>query len=295
MQTKIIRISNVMADENQPRKNFSEIEMARLKASVKKYGIKQPITVEDMGNGKYLLIDGERRYRAAKSLGIDEVTAIIEKPHNKLDRIVEQFHIQELHEGWTPTEKAMVVNELAEEMGIPITDVCSLLGILPNTGRRYLAFSKIINKDAFQRTNINVEWAMGIGNIKKKVQKIYEDNNERFDKTTEKKIELAIIRRISDGTISKRSEISKIKDAFTSDAKSIKKFLETEVTPQSLFVDSNANEAYHLRNIDNGLRFLGTLTTKYLEMKHEIKPDEKLVSRVRTLKNQLEKLISSLE
>lgn len=291
-----IKLSSIIADENQPRKDFAADKMARLKSSIRKYGIKIPLVVEDMGNGKYLLQDGERRFRAAKDLKIEIVPVVIEKPNTKINRIVQQFHIQELKEGWSPTEKAMVVNELSEEMGISMVDICSLLEMPSTTVSRYLAFSKLINRDTFQKQNISIEFATYIETLKNKVRSIYQDRNMTFDRAVEKKLENAVIRRVSEGTIRNRTDITKIKDSFTSDYKTIEEFIEGDITPSEMYSTSEAQEAYEYRNIQNGARnFLVHINAYRGIDKKKVKVDEKTIKYMRSLRNVLDNLINSWE
>lgn len=67
----------VVTNPDQPRKIFREEDLASLAASLDKHGLKQPIGVQQQGNGEYLLVWGERRWRAAQSLGWPTITAVL--------------------------------------------------------------------------------------------------------------------------------------------------------------------------------------------------------------------------
>lgn len=69
-----IPLKNIVPDAEQPRKNFDPERMADLIGSIKKHGIISPLQVQDIGNGTYLLEDGERRFRAATELGLKIAT-----------------------------------------------------------------------------------------------------------------------------------------------------------------------------------------------------------------------------
>ena len=79
MQNEICLLptENIIPNLYQPRKHFDEETIDELAQSIKIYGIIQPISVRKMGEGKYELVAGERRLRAAKKLGLHEVPAII--------------------------------------------------------------------------------------------------------------------------------------------------------------------------------------------------------------------------
>ncbi len=71
-----IEVSKIYANPNQPRKVFADEAIIKLADSIRQYGIIQPLTVRK-SEGKYELISGERRLRAAKELGMDHVPCII--------------------------------------------------------------------------------------------------------------------------------------------------------------------------------------------------------------------------
>jgi ParB family chromosome partitioning protein len=72
-----ISVDSIDANPFQPRSNFDEQALEELAASIKKLGIVQPLTVRDAGQGRYQLIAGERRLRAAKLAGLTLVPAYV--------------------------------------------------------------------------------------------------------------------------------------------------------------------------------------------------------------------------
>jgi len=72
-----IRLDSIEVNSEQPRKDFDEHSLQELALSIQSYGIIQPITVRPIQNGKYQLISGERRYRAAMLAGLKEVPAFV--------------------------------------------------------------------------------------------------------------------------------------------------------------------------------------------------------------------------
>ena len=70
-------IGHVRPNPNQPRKFFDEEALEGLAESIKSQGIIQPLTVEEIAPGEFSIIAGERRYRAAKIVGLDKVPAIV--------------------------------------------------------------------------------------------------------------------------------------------------------------------------------------------------------------------------
>ena len=72
-----IHIDSIEANPYQPRTQFDEESLMELAKSIVTYGLIQPVTVRPVGNGKYQLISGERRLRAAKMAGLNEIPAYV--------------------------------------------------------------------------------------------------------------------------------------------------------------------------------------------------------------------------
>jgi len=79
MQNNVNYVSIELISPNvyQPRKHFNEETIEELSQSIKAYGIIQPLTVRKSGENRYELVAGERRLRAAKKIGLEEVPVII--------------------------------------------------------------------------------------------------------------------------------------------------------------------------------------------------------------------------
>lgn len=73
----ILNLSDIKPNKDQPRKNFDDNLLHELAQSIKEYGILQPILVKPLKNGYYQIIAGERRWRAAKIAGLQQVPAIV--------------------------------------------------------------------------------------------------------------------------------------------------------------------------------------------------------------------------
>ena len=76
MKLLTLKIDRIIANSNQPRKYFDKDKMFELKESIKNNGLLQPITVRKISGGKYEIIAGERRYRACRELGMENIPAI---------------------------------------------------------------------------------------------------------------------------------------------------------------------------------------------------------------------------
>jgi len=71
-----IKISEIVVDPDQPRKNFDDEELAELAASIKEHGVLQPIIVTPHKGG-YMVVAGERRFRASTAAGLDKIPALV--------------------------------------------------------------------------------------------------------------------------------------------------------------------------------------------------------------------------
>ena len=88
-----IDINLLQPNPNQPRKNFNQEALNELANSIKVHGIIQPLVVNKYIDGKYMIIAGERRYRASKIAGLDKVPCII-KDYSEKQIIEITFHIK---------------------------------------------------------------------------------------------------------------------------------------------------------------------------------------------------------
>ena len=118
---KTVRISEIEPNRGQPRRYFDEEALQELADSIGKYGILQPILVQDRGD-HYEIIAGERRWRAAMKAGVTEVPVIVRRDDEK--KILEMSLIENIQrENLNPVEEAMAYRELMEEYGLTQEEV----------------------------------------------------------------------------------------------------------------------------------------------------------------------------
>ncbi len=290
-----LKLSQIMADVDQPRKRFDAQKLASLKSSIKKYGIMNPIRVEKISENKYLIEDGERRYRVAKELKLEEVQVIILKPTSKVERLIQQFHVQEQHEAWSPTEKASVVGKLSKEMGMAYAEVCEALAIPKRTADRYIAFSNLMEKNQFERSEIPLDYAIAIHQVRNQVKKIYHNVlEEDFSSTDEKTLERNIIHQVLEGGITKRQDLVKLKDAFAKDPKAIKTFLDTNVTPEALFLKTKAKGSRALRLVYQLSSYISAHIEVFLA-NPDMKPTEQQITRVKRARASIDRFLKAVE
>lgn len=139
MEFKVLKISDIQPDIDQPRQHFDEQELEQLALSIKDKGILNPIVVEKFKGNKYLIIDGERRYRASKELNLKKVPCkIISEDLSPTDRNVLRFHYQETQKQWSYFEKAEAIKKIKEDLSISNEDIARILRIDRSTVYRLM-------------------------------------------------------------------------------------------------------------------------------------------------------------
>lgn len=295
MKYDTVLLSKIVPDVNQPRHYFAADKLNLLKESIKREGIISPLIVEKVGEG-YLLLDGERRFRAATELNLKHVPVIVEDARNATDRLIRQFTVQEQHEGWTPIEKAMALTRLSEELGIGLQEVCKLLNISPSTTRQYVAFSRLADKEGYMKSEVPLEFVTYINSVRNSARR--ESSNqlkEEFTRSDDKKLEKRIVADIRSGNIVSRDQISKLGFAFEKNPKSIKKYMADEkTTAEGLFLSSGAQGARALRNIN----FNATYLTRHLKVfmqNPDVKVTNQTILSMKHAKDELSKFITAFE
>ena len=123
---KTLKITEVEPNREQPRKNFNQESLEELSESIKTYGIIQPIVVSKE-NGYYAIIAGERRWRAAKLAGLEEIPAIIRDSDEQTNReisLIENIQREDLN----PYEKALGIRSLMDRYGLTQEEVSKKIG-----------------------------------------------------------------------------------------------------------------------------------------------------------------------
>ena len=121
-----IAISEIQPNPTQPRKSFSDEELAELSASIERHGLLQPIVVRPAGKG-FQLIAGERRFRAASRLGWTDIPAVIREADDTTLltlALIENLQRSDLN----PMEEAMGYHRLIDEFGLTQQQVAESVG-----------------------------------------------------------------------------------------------------------------------------------------------------------------------
>ena len=109
-------LSEIEPDKGQPRKKFDEEALGELASSIAEHGVLQPIVVRPSPTGGYIIVAGERRWRAARLAGLTEIPAVVREISDA--QAMELALIENLQrEDLDPVEQAMGYRELMERCG----------------------------------------------------------------------------------------------------------------------------------------------------------------------------------
>jgi ParB family chromosome partitioning protein len=118
-----IQVESISPNPHNPRRLFDEEPLAILRESIEKLGVLVPITVyrSESSDGKreerFVLLDGERRWRCARQIGLETIPAIIVERPSDTQNILTMFHIHNLREGWQLMPTALKLETLMKELG----------------------------------------------------------------------------------------------------------------------------------------------------------------------------------
>lgn len=122
-----IPIASIIPNPHQPRLHFDEVKLQELADSIKEHGILQPLIVTKQGDNQYELIAGERRFQAAKHIGLSTVPVVIRDvtEQQKLElAIIENIQRHNLN----PIEEAKAYLRLVDEFNLPQEQVAEKMG-----------------------------------------------------------------------------------------------------------------------------------------------------------------------
>ena len=156
-----LALSQITPDPHQPRKHFDQEAQEELTASVKQYGILQPIIVKPEGEGKYQIIAGERRWRAANVAALVMIPAIIQSNNvqdNMAIALIENIQREQLN----PIELAQAFSHLHQQHGLSHARIATIVGKRRTTVTNLL---RLLNLPGFIR-NLLEDGALEMGHAR---------------------------------------------------------------------------------------------------------------------------------
>ncbi|BAO55219.1 ParB/RepB/Spo0J family partition protein [Nonlabens marinus] len=157
LQIQNLPLGKIKTDPEQPRKTFNKDALQQLSESIEEHGVLQPITVRQL-NGHYVIVMGERRYRASKLAGKKTIPCIVRTYQNNdvLEvQIIENLQRQDVE----PTEEAEAIAYLSEKYAP--TEIAKRLGRTDNFIRQRLKLAGLI--EGFKHFVRNGEMTISLG------------------------------------------------------------------------------------------------------------------------------------
>lgn len=138
----LIKIESIVVNPHQPRIDFDQEQLSELAISIQTYGLIQPITVRPIADGKYQLISGERRWRAAQLAGLTEIPAYVRTADDLLSlqmALVENIQRENLN----AMEIAVTYQRLIDECELSHEELSKKVGKNRTTISNYLRLLKL--------------------------------------------------------------------------------------------------------------------------------------------------------
>lgn len=158
-----INVVDIVANANQPRQHFDDAALVGLAASIKQYGILQPLVLTPYAAGKYVIVAGERRWRAAQLVGLQKIPALV-RTTKELERleiaIVENVQRVDL----SPLEQAVSIERLHQQFSMTYDNISKRLGKANSTINNIVRLLQLPDaaKGALQKREISEGHARAI-------------------------------------------------------------------------------------------------------------------------------------
>ena len=137
-----IELSAIVANPNQPRRTFDEEALQELSDSIREHGVISPITLRDNGDGTYMIIAGERRFRASKLAGLERIPAYIRTA--KDEQVMEWALIENIQrEDLDAIEIALAYQRLMDDYHLTQERMSERVGKKRATVANYLRLLKL--------------------------------------------------------------------------------------------------------------------------------------------------------
>ncbi|MFN2223273.1 MAG: ParB/RepB/Spo0J family partition protein [Candidatus Promineifilaceae bacterium] len=121
LQLLSIRLDAIVADPDQPRRTFPEESLVELCESIRQDGVIQPIEVTEKGNGHYMIVHGERRWRAAEMAGLETIPAVVRRhDYDTITRLVRQLVENMQREDLNDVDRAAGLLRMRELMQVEL-------------------------------------------------------------------------------------------------------------------------------------------------------------------------------
>lgn len=267
-----ILLEKIVPDENQPRKKFILSEMEELRASILDRGILAPLIVESNFEGdKFLLIDGERRYRCAKELELKEVpVSIIDGPLSFEDRTVLRFHIQEKHKDWSVFDKARAIYELKNATKLSIVEIAKKLNSNAPRIHNWLSIINLTDETQLEVIEEKISFSYLIHLVK--TTKDYLSFSDLSQRDIEKKL-IAKIKANTFETTLNFQKFSRVMSSYTHETEKLEFLNNVEMKLDELLVAVKLEETIDLEKFYKSMVVIDRNLSSVINKKHSLSQD----------------------
>ncbi len=207
----LVPIAQLVPDPDQPRRDMGDERLVELAASLKEYGVLQPLLVRDAGllddgRTRYMIVAGGRRYAAAQQAGLARLPVVVRETAGatlRVTQLIENIQRQDL----APLEEARAFQELMDADGLTAAALATRLHISPQKVRdRLLLLSDQVMADAVQRGQITPTTARDVLRMADETQVPLRASIAEGDRIDGVAIQTARARAAASGVVNPRSK-----------------------------------------------------------------------------------------
>lgn len=189
----LVDVNSIRTNPNQPRKIFKEKDLEELGESIRENGIIQPLIVAELENGQYELVAGERRLRASKKIGLEQVPVVVKRATDRekmIMSIIENVQRSDLN----CVEEALAYYQLMNEYKLTQEDVAKKLGKERSTVANYLRVLNLPRTviDQLQKEVLSFGHAKILASVKEREEAVRLANEAALNQWSVRDLEQAI-------------------------------------------------------------------------------------------------------
>ncbi len=245
-----IALENIEVNPRQPRRDFDEQAMNELASSIKTHDIIQPVTVSQLANGKYQLISGERRFRAAKIAGLADIPAYVRQANDQ--QLLELALLENLQrEDLNAIEIGLSYKRMMEELEYTQEQVAERMGKERSTVTNYIRLLRLPPdiQLAVRNGSLSMGHARALINVD----------------TVEK--QLFIFNEIQDKGLSVRQTEELVRKMYKSGEDSVKSSVKAELPPAYKRIEDTLATHFGTKvNMAHNKKGYGSITIEYYSL-----------------------------
>lgn len=303
-----IRVDEISPNPHNPRLIFEPRELDELKNSISKVGILVPLTVykneKSFPKTQFVILDGERRWRCAKELGLETIPAnIIDEPKDITQNILFMFNIHHFRKEWALFPTALKLEVIIEKLGTDQESILSeFTGVSRSTIRRcksLLWYPQKYRDVLMEKSGrISTDFFIELFPI---AQRISHEDNYIFPNGIEKFVDSCIEKFSEQIHISDVKEFREIRKAmgfydktndFSTFVKLIDRFVNNKEVGLEIFASNDVEEERTRKNI---LKYVAYLNSNLDSINPDLISDFYIEEQLKVLKDKISSILESIE